>query len=165
MKIRIASTLAGMVIASLAHADPSYSISTPDAALTGMVSGSAVTLRLAAPSSALLKSATLKLNGVDVTSQVHADGAGSMSGVVSGLQPGANRFQLWSKNSAEPVAKLTVMKAQQEIVASGSRFQAVPGPYTGLGSAPRSRPLCPYPKTLRYNGAGDISQAASYACQ
>jgi len=58
--------------------------------------------------------------------------------------------------------------APQEIIATGNRFQATPGPYTGLpnpGTATRSRPLCPYPKTLRYTGAGDISLAGSYACQ
>ena len=94
--------------ATNAAADPAYSISTPDTVLTGMVTGAAVTVRLGAPSSALLARTTLKLNGIDVTSQVHADGPGSMSGVVSGLQAGANVFELWSKN---PVAKLTVMKA------------------------------------------------------
>src|SRR3954470_3081672 len=114
-EMKIKATLAGLFmlgVTSGAHADPAYSISTPDVVPTGMVSGSTVTVRLGAPSSALLSKATLRLNGVDVTSQVHADGAGSMSGVVAGLQPGANVFQLYSKNSSEPVAKLTVMKAQ-----------------------------------------------------
>jgi len=111
MKHPIAALFAGVMAASPALADPAYSISTPDAALTGMVTGSSLTIRLGAPSSALLKNATLKLNGADVSSAVHADGAGSMSGVVAGLQPGANVFQLWSKNSSEPVATLTVMKA------------------------------------------------------
>ena len=86
-----------------AHANPAYSISTPDTALTGMVSSTALTIRLGAPSSALLARAALKLNGADVTSQVHADGPGSMSGVVTGLQPGANVFELWSRNSTAPV--------------------------------------------------------------
>jgi tannase/feruloyl esterase len=105
--LAIAAALSAMPL----HADPAYSVSTPDAALTGMVTGSSVTIQLGAPSSALLSRATLKLNGADVTSELHADGAGSMSGVVAGLQPGANLFQLWSKNSAGPVATLTVMKA------------------------------------------------------
>ncbi|HSU63824.1 MAG TPA: tannase/feruloyl esterase family alpha/beta hydrolase [Burkholderiales bacterium] len=51
------------------------------------------------------------------------------------------------------------------MIATGNRFQATPGAYTGLSNATRSRPLCPYPKTLRYSGSGDISQASSYACQ
>src|SRR6185436_9867499 len=105
------SVVLAAALLSSAQADPAYSISTPDAVLTGMVSGTTVTIRLGAPSSALLARATLRLNGADVTSQVHADGPGAMSGVVAGLHPGANLFELWSRNSTEPVAKLTVMKA------------------------------------------------------
>ena len=87
------------------RADPAYTLATPDTALTGMVTGSSVTIQLGAPSSALLSRATLKLNGANVTSALHADGAGSMSGVVAGLQSGANVFQLWSKNSASVEAR------------------------------------------------------------
>jgi poly(3-hydroxybutyrate) depolymerase len=32
-------------------------------------------------------------------------------------------------------------------------------------SATRSRPLCAYPKVARYNGTGDIEQAASFTCR
>jgi feruloyl esterase len=53
--------------------------------------------------------------------------------------------------------------APEEVVASGSRFPATLGTLTGL-STTRSRPLCPYPKTLRYSGTGDITQATSYIC-
>lgn len=31
-------------------------------------------------------------------------------------------------------------------------------------SADRSRPLCPYPKVARYNGSGDIEDAANFSC-
>jgi feruloyl esterase len=54
--------------------------------------------------------------------------------------------------------------APEEIVATGNRFQAIVGPYTGLSNATRSRPLCPYPKRLRYTGSGDITLATSYIC-
>lgn len=110
-RLAFAISIAGLMAASPALADPAYSISAPDVPLTGMATGTSLAIRLGAPSSAVLKNATLRLNGTDVTSQVHADGAGSMSGTVAGLQPGANVFDLWSKNSAEPVAKLTIMKA------------------------------------------------------
>jgi len=30
---------------------------------------------------------------------------------------------------------------------------------------PRSRPLCPYPKQVRYKGSGDINDAANFSCQ
>jgi len=109
-QLALSAVLAAALLSS-AQADPAYSISTPDTVLTGMVSSPTVTIRLGAPSSALLARATLRLNGADVTSQVHADGPGAMSGVVAGLHPGANVFELWSRNSTEPVAKLTVMKA------------------------------------------------------
>jgi hypothetical protein len=32
-------------------------------------------------------------------------------------------------------------------------------------SATRSRPLCPYPKTARYQGTGNVEDAGSFACQ
>ncbi|WP_280187745.1 tannase/feruloyl esterase family alpha/beta hydrolase [Delftia sp. PS-11] len=32
-------------------------------------------------------------------------------------------------------------------------------------SATRTRPLCPYPQTARYNGSGDIESAASFSCR
>src|SRR2546428_861576 len=119
-----------------ALADPAYSIATPDTVLTGMVTGASVTIRLGAPSSALLSRATLKLNGADVTGALHTDGAGAMSGVVAGLQPGANVFELWSKNSKEPVAQLTVMKAFAPAMtcASLARPRALPA----LARSPRS---------------------------
>jgi hypothetical protein len=31
--------------------------------------------------------------------------------------------------------------------------------------ASRTRPLCPYPKVAKYNGSGNIEEAASYTCQ
>jgi feruloyl esterase len=35
--------------------------------------------------------------------------------------------------------------------------------YFGVGA--RSRPLCPYPKQARYQGAGDINDATSFRCE
>jgi pimeloyl-ACP methyl ester carboxylesterase len=40
----------------------------------------------------------------------------------------------------------------------------VPAAWAANGK-PRSRPLCPYPKQARYNGAGDVNEAASFACR
>jgi feruloyl esterase len=34
-----------------------------------------------------------------------------------------------------------------------------------FGVAARSRPLCPYPKQSRYNGSGDINDAANFSCR
>ena len=48
-------------------------------------------------------------------------------------------------------------QAPNTVIASGSNFKTAP--------TTRSRPLCPYPQTLRYAGSGDIADAASYRCQ
>jgi feruloyl esterase len=49
-------------------------------------------------------------------------------------------------------------KAPQEVVATGVNFKTAP--------TTRSRPLCPYPQTLRYTGpaGGDIALADNYTC-
>ena len=46
--------------------------------------------------------------------------------------------------------------APDAIVATGVNFRTPP--------TTRSRPLCPYPKTLRYSGSGDLADAPSYRC-
>jgi feruloyl esterase len=49
-------------------------------------------------------------------------------------------------------------KAPKEVVATGVNFKTAP--------TTRSRPLCPYPQTLRYTGpaGGDIALASNYTC-
>ena len=61
----------------------------------------------------------------------------------------------WIENGIEP----------KTVVATGVNFSSTLGSLTGLPTT-RSRPLCPYPQTLRYTGpkGGDISVAANYAC-
>lgn len=55
--------------------------------------------------------------------------------------------------------------APDTVVATGVNFSSTLGSLTGLPTT-RSRPLCPYPQTLRYTGpaGGDISVAANYSC-
>ena len=55
--------------------------------------------------------------------------------------------------------------APNTVVATGVNFSSTLGTLTGLPTT-RSRPLCPYPQTLRYTGlkGGDISVAANYSC-
>jgi feruloyl esterase len=48
-------------------------------------------------------------------------------------------------------------KAPDTVLATGVNFKSAP--------TTRSRPLCPYPQTVRYIGSGDIADAASYRCQ
>jgi len=52
--------------------------------------------------------------------------------------------------------------APDTIAASGTNFLSTLGTLTGLPTT-RSRPLCPFPKTLRYI-SGDMALATSYAC-
>jgi len=51
------------------------------------------------------------------------------------------------------------------VPATGVNFSSTSGTLAGLPTT-RSRPLCPYPQTLRYTGpeGGDISVAANYSC-
>ena len=55
--------------------------------------------------------------------------------------------------------------APDTVVATGVNFAGTLGTLTGLPTT-RSRPLCPYPKTLRYTGpaGGDIGVAENYSC-
>ena len=61
----------------------------------------------------------------------------------------------WIENGIEP----------NTVVATGVNFSSTLGTLTDLPTT-RSRPLCPYPQTLRYTGpqGGDISVAANYSC-
>jgi feruloyl esterase len=55
--------------------------------------------------------------------------------------------------------------APDTVIATGHKFSPVLGTLTNLPTT-RSRPLCPYPETLRYTGpqGGDISVASNYSC-
>jgi hypothetical protein len=55
--------------------------------------------------------------------------------------------------------------APNTVVATGVNFSPVLGTLSNLPTT-RSRPLCPYPQTLRYTGpkGGDISVASNYSC-
>jgi hypothetical protein len=61
----------------------------------------------------------------------------------------------WIENASPPAS----------VVASGKNFSASLGTLSGLPTT-RSRPLCPYPESLRYSGpaGGDISVASNYTC-
>jgi feruloyl esterase len=121
------------------HDEAAYSISTPDTELTGYVTGTSLTIQIGAPPNARISRIALKLNGADVTGALHPDGAGSMSGVVAGLQPGANVFELWSKTSKESVARLTVMKAMAPAVTCTSLATLTDFPVQPSGSMAGTR--------------------------
>jgi Tannase and feruloyl esterase/Tannase-like family of unknown function (DUF6351) len=117
-KVMLASWCFGLALLAMLHttgvqANPDYSIHSPDVTIGGAVVGDSVRITVSAPSSALIERATIKLNGSDVTSAFHPDGtAGSLSGVVSGLVPGANTFEMFSRSGPKgAVARLVVARA------------------------------------------------------
>jgi len=62
----------------------------------------------------------------------------------------------WVENGVAPDA----------VVGTGTNFSSTAGTVTGLPTT-RQRPLCAYPKTLKYTGpaGGDIGVASNYTCQ
>jgi feruloyl esterase len=59
------------------------------------------------------------------------------------------------------------MDPERNIVVALERWveQGVaPGKIIATGAGGLSRPLCPYPQEVRYNGSGDPNQASSFAC-
>jgi feruloyl esterase len=52
-------------------------------------------------------------------------------------------------------------KAPDKIIYPHTKGQGMTG---GGGEAYRTRPLCVYPKQARYNGSGDINDAANFSC-
>ena len=107
--------------------EPQFTVASPGNALTGYVSGDAVPIVVASTARIPRGSLKLTLNGVDVTAALSADAGGSLSGTVAGLEPGANVFELYSREQhgkhgrghrhwhrhfdRDPVAQLTLMKA------------------------------------------------------
>ncbi len=108
----------GAALAAQANADSAFTLSSPDSVLAGYVTGTSIAVSVVAPAGKHSERVALRLNGVDVTSALHADASGALSGTVDGLQPGANSFELFAKK--ESVARLTVMRAQAPAVTCAS---------------------------------------------
>jgi feruloyl esterase len=49
-------------------------------------------------------------------------------------------------------------------VESGSAPDSIPASRVENGQVTRTRPLCPYPQVIRYDGAGNINQADNFRC-
>ena len=52
-----------------------------------------------------------------------------------------------------------------EWVENGTAPELIKAQKVENGQVTRSRPLCPYPRVARYDGSGDISDAASFTCR
>jgi feruloyl esterase len=74
--------------------------------------GNSVPLLVRGPNAASLKNVAVKVNGVDVTTSLTPDGAGALSGTVTGLQAGANVIAVYpSAHAAKPYATVQVSTA------------------------------------------------------
>lgn len=68
-----------------------------------------------------------------------------------------------------PIGTADWLTALERWVEQGKAPDGTPSTYTIIGSGhidqvARTRPYCPYPQVARYNGSGDINQAASFSC-
>jgi len=118
MRLPLLLTFAAALSSSPLRAETQYSISAPGTVLAGYVIGPSLAVSVVAPDGKHSERVTLRLNGADVTSALHADASGALSGTVDGLQPGANSFELFAKK--ESVASLTVMRALAPAVSCAS---------------------------------------------
>src|SRR5262249_51338937 len=101
------------------RADSFYAIRSLNTPIADFVtSGDAVQINVTADSTAAIQRAGLSLNGHDVTAALRPDaGAGSMTGLVSGLVPGLNTFQLFKKRGSQAlVGELTIIRAVVPVI-------------------------------------------------
>ena len=95
----LALSLLGILHAATARGDPDFAIRTSDVVTGGLVLGNSITINVTAPSPGLIKQAKVTLNGNDVTSALLPDGnKGSITGVVSGLTVGPNKFEVFTRS-------------------------------------------------------------------
>jgi feruloyl esterase len=98
----------------LMAAEPAYSIRSLHSPIPDFIaSGDGVEIQVTGPSTAALLRASLWLNGRDVSSALHPDGtAGSLTGVIPGLKPGANTLTLYrTKRPHGGASQLSVFRA------------------------------------------------------
>jgi hypothetical protein len=109
-----------MALAAMAWAPPAamaagpYAIESLNAAPTPefVREGSSVTIRVTAPSTALVLRSTVRLNGKNVTSALVPEGTpGVLVGTVPGLKPGANVLELYAGKTASTVLARTTVSA------------------------------------------------------
>src|SRR5436190_1861791 len=77
-----------------------YALKSLNTPLADYVTSDTVKINVTGPSTALVLRSMVTLNGNNVTSALQPDGAGSMSGNVSGLTIGTNTFQLYTSKAS-----------------------------------------------------------------
>lgn len=87
--------------------------------------------------------------------------------MVPGMQhcsggPGPDQF--WGLNGTPSDAQHDLTKAIEAWVEKGQAPAAITASKVASGKVLRTRPLCPYPQLARFQGAGSVDDAASFAC-
>jgi feruloyl esterase len=81
--------------------------------------------------------------------------------------PAADRFDLidplvdWVEKGSAPMAVAAAARGAGTSSITALVNTEVPATW----SAGRTRPLCPYPTVARYNGSGDVENAANFTCK
>jgi feruloyl esterase len=57
------------------------------------------------------------------------------------------------------------MKVMEEWVEKGTEPKKIIASHLTDGVVDKTRPLCPYPKVAKYNGSGDMNDAANFSCK
>ncbi|HYX66386.1 MAG TPA: DUF6351 family protein, partial [Burkholderiales bacterium] len=139
MKSYATAVALSLAFAGSALADNRYTLSslnTPDPIF--VPSGDSVAINVTAQPAALARKIAVRLNGDDVTFALSSDGPGSLSGTVTGLQPGINTFEVFeSAHANKVVATLKVARGRAPVLpCSADSFpaSALPVPNTAITS-------------------------------
>jgi len=106
----LAFATALLVAGPAGAAGPAYTIESLQQPFAEFVaSGDAVTVRVTGPSAGALRLASIRRDGVDVSAAFAPDASGALVGTVTGLQPGANRIELYpTRRAAKALTGVTV---------------------------------------------------------
>jgi feruloyl esterase len=127
-------------------------------------SSDSVPINVTAEPAALARKLAVRLNGDDITFQLSSDGAGSLSGTVTGLQPGINTFEVFeSRRAKKAVATLKVARGRAPVAAcSAAAFAAAALPVantviTSVTMASTPVPHCVINGTINAGRVGTVT--------
>ena len=133
-----------------------------------VTAGDNVAIRITAESKLDIEKAGVRLNGNDVTSALSLSGPTTLTGTVSGLQPGINTFEVFkTRREAQPVATLKVARAKAPAlacVAGSFPVTALPAPNTVITSVTPVAATATVPAHCLINGtinAGRVGNETS----
>jgi feruloyl esterase len=132
------------------------------------VAADGIQIRIGAGSDAAIGRTVVRLNGDDVTAAFAASEPGAMTGVVFGLQPGINTFELFeTRRDRRPAARLKVARAKAPVLACNAASfpaAALPVPNTVVTSVTPVAATATVPAHCLVNGtinAGRVGNETS----